>query len=411
MDIFERIKNDKGPLGKFAAEAEGYFIFPKLEGPIGNRMLFNKKEVICWSVNNYLGLANDPEVREADAKAAADWGMAYPMGSRLLTGATSEHDALESELADFIKKEAVALVNFGYQGIVSAIDCLVTRRDVIVYDDESHACIVDGVRLHMGKRFAFTHNNIENLEQQLKRATRLAEKNGGGILVISEGVFGMRGDQGKLKEICALKEKYSFRLLVDDAHGFGVLGETGAGACELQGVMDDVDVYFSTFAKSMASVGAFFGGNADVIQFMKYNMRSQIYAKSLPMTLVVGARKRLSMIRNNPEYKNKLWRNVNALQAGLKERAFEIGNTNSCVTPVYMNGEVHEAMKMVYDMRENHKIFCSIVIYPVVPKGVILLRMIPTASHTEEDIKETLEAFSAVHTKLKAGAYKVAEKV
>ena len=411
MDIFERIKNDKGPLGKFAAEAEGYFIFPKLEGPIGNRMLFNKKEVICWSVNNYLGLANLPEVREADAKAAADWGMAYPMGSRLLTGATSEHDALESELADFIKKEAVALVNFGYQGIVSAIDCLVTRRDVIVYDSESHACIVDGVRLHMGKRFAFDHNNIENLEQQLKRATRLAEKNGGGILVISEGVFGMRGDQGKLKEICALKEKYNFRLLVDDAHGFGVLGETGAGACEEQGVMDDIDVYFSTFAKSMASVGAFFGGNADVIQFMKYNMRSQIYAKSLPMTLVVGARKRLSMIRNNPEYKNKLWRNVNALQSGLKERGFDIGNTNSCVTPVYMNGEVHEAMKMVYDMRENHKIFCSIVIYPVVPKGVILLRMIPTASHTMEDINETLDAFSAVHTKLKAGAYKVAEKV
>ena len=411
MDIFERIKNDKGPLGKFAAEAEGYFIFPKLEGPIGNRMLFNKKEVICWSVNNYLGLANMPEVREADAKAAADWGMAYPMGSRLLTGATSEHDALESELADFIKKEAVALVNFGYQGIVSAIDCLVTRRDVIVYDSESHACIVDGVRLHMGKRFAFDHNNIENLEQQLKRATRLAEKNGGGILVISEGVFGMRGDQGKLKEICALKEKYSFRLLVDDAHGFGVLGETGAGACEEQGVMDDIDVYFSTFAKSMASVGAFFGGNADVIQFMKYNMRSQIYAKSLPMTLVVGARKRLSMIRNNPEYKNRLWRNVNALQSGLKERGFDIGNTNSCVTPVYMNGEVHEAMRMVYDMRENHKIFCSIVIYPVVPKGVILLRMIPTAAHTMEDINETLEAFSAVHTKLAAGAYRVAEKV
>ena len=411
MDIFERIKNDKGPLGKFAAEAEGYFIFPKLEGPIGNRMLFNKKEVICWSVNNYLGLANMPEVREADAKAAADWGMAYPMGSRLLTGATSEHDALESELADFIKKEAVALVNFGYQGIVSAIDCLVTRRDVIVYDDESHACIVDGVRLHMGKRFAFNHNNIEDLEQQLKRATRLAEKNGGGILVISEGVFGMRGDQGNLKEICALKEKYSFRLLVDDAHGFGVLGETGAGACEAQGVMDDVDVYFSTFAKSMASVGAFFGGNADVIQFMKYNMRSQIYAKSLPMTLVVGARKRLSMIRSNPEYKNKLWRNVNALQTGLKERGFDIGNTNSCVTPVYMNGEVHEAMRMVYDMRENHKIFCSIVIYPVVPKGVILLRMIPTAAHTMEDINETLEAFSAVRTKLVAGAYKVAEKV
>ena len=411
MDIFERIRNDKGPLGKFASEAEGYFIFPKLEGPISNRMLFKGKEVICWSVNNYLGLANTDEVRQADAQAAADWGLAYPMGSRLLTGATNEHDALENELADFIGKEAVALVNFGYQGIVSAIDCLVTRRDVIVYDSESHACIVDGVRLHMGKRFAFDHNNIENLEQQLKRATRLAQKNGGGILVISEGVFGMRGDQGKLKEICALKSKYNFRLLVDDAHGFGVLGATGAGACEEQGVMDQVDVYFSTFAKSMASIGAFFGGNADVIQYMKYNMRSQIYAKSLPMPIVVGARKRLSMIRNNPEFKNRLWRNVNALQAGLKERGFDIGNTNSCVTPVYMKGTVHEAMALVYDMRENHKIFCSIVIYPVVPKGVILLRMIPTAAHTMQDIEETLDAFSAVYKKLEAGAYQVAEKV
>ncbi|GIV30705.1 MAG: 8-amino-7-oxononanoate synthase [Saprospiraceae bacterium] len=405
MDLFEKFKN-RGPLGRFADVAEGYFMFPKLEGELGNRMYFNGREVICWSINNYLGLANHPEVRKVDAEAARDWGLAYPMGARLMSGATKYHDQLEAELADFVGKEAALLVNFGYQGVFSAIDCLVGRHDVIVYDAESHACIVDGVRLHAGQRFAFEHNDIASLDKNLERATRIVEKTGGGILVISEGVFGMRGDQGKLREIVALKDKYQFRLFVDDAHGFGMLGPSGAGACEEQGVMNEVDVYFSTFAKSMASIGAFFAGDKYVMNHLKYNMRSQMFAKSLPMPIVIGALKRLELIRTQPELREKLWRNVRALQNGLREAGFDIGNTNSCVTPVYMKGEVFEAMAMVQDLRDNYGVFCSIVVYPVVPRGVIILRLIPTAVHTQEDIDITIQAFKEVKEKLGNGTYR-----
>ena len=405
-DLFDRIKKDKGPLGKWAKQAEGYYVFPKLEGPISNRMGFNGKKTITWSINDYLGLANHPDVIKADAAAAAEHGMAYPMGARMMSGHTSYHEQLEQECADFVFKESAYLVNFGYQGMVSAIDALVTKNDVIVYDVDSHACIIDGVRLHHGKRFTFMHNNIESLEKNLQRATKIAETTGGGILVISEGVFGMRGEQGKLKEIVALKKKYNFRLLVDDAHGFGTLGKTGAGAGQEQGVQDDIDVYFATFAKSMAGIGAFFAADKDIIQYLQYNMRSQMFAKSLPMAMVKGALKRLDMIRTMPELKDKLWENVNALQSGLRENNFNIGNTNTCVTPVFLEGDIPEAMAMVHDLRENHGIFCSIVVYPVIPKGMILLRLIPTTSHTLEDIKETITAFSAIRSKLEKGIYK-----
>jgi glycine C-acetyltransferase len=407
MDLFAKFRN-RGPLGRFSEVAEGYFMFPKLEGELGNRMKFNGKEVICWSINNYYGLANHPEVRETDAQAAKAWGMAYPMGARMMSGATKYHDQLERELAEFIGKEKALLVNYGYQGIFSAIDCLVNRHDVIVYDAESHACIVDGVRLHHGKRFAFEHNNIASLDKNLERATKIVEETGGGILVISEGVFGMRGDQGKLREICALKEKYEFRLLVDDAHGFGMMGPTGAGTGEEQNVMGDIDIYFSTFAKSMASIGAFFAGDKDIMRHLQYNMRSQIFAKSVPMPIVIGALKRLELIRTRPELRENLWRNVRALQEGLKAAGMDIGNTNSCVTPVYMHGEVGEAMALVYDMRENYGVFCSIVVYPVIPKGMIILRLIPTAVHTQEDIDETIAAFTVVREKLRSGHYKAA---
>ena len=407
MDIFDKFKT-RGNIGRFSEVAEGYFVFPQLEGELGNRMQFQGREVVCWSINNYLGLANHPEVRAVDAQAAKDWGMAYPMGARMMSGATKYHDQLEAQLADFVKRESAMLVNFGYQGMSSGIDCLVGRHDVIVYDSESHACIIDGVRMHQGKRFVFEHNNMASLDKNLERATKMAEQTGGGILVISEGVFGMRGDQGKLREIVALKTKYKFRLLVDDAHGFGMLGETGAGAGEAQGVMDEIDVYFSTFAKSMASIGAFFAGDKEVMDFMKYNMRSQMYAKSLPMPLVVGAIKRLEMLRTMPELRMNLWRNVSQLQSGLRDAGFDIGDTNSCVTPVYMHGEVGEAMALTYDLRENYNIFCSIVVYPVVPKGMIILRLIPTAVHTPKDIKETIAAFSAIKDKLASGGYKAA---
>jgi glycine C-acetyltransferase len=405
-DLFDRILDNKGPLGKWASVAEGYFMFPKLEGPISNRMKFQGKEVITWSVNDYLGLANHPEVREADTNAAAMYGSAHPMGARMMSGHTDLHEQLEQELADFVNKEAAYVLNFGYQGILSAIDTLVSKNDIIVYDVDTHACIIDGVRLHPGKRFTFMHNDIDSLEKNLFRSSKIAEKTGGGILVISEGVFGMRGEQGRLKEIVALKSKFKFRFLVDDAHGFGTLGATGAGAGEEQGVQDEIDVYFATFAKSMASTGAFIAGDKHIIDFMRYNMRSQMFAKSLQSVLVVGALKRLDMLRSRPELKAKLWENVNALQSGLKDRGFDIGTTQSCVTPVYLKGSIPEAMVLVKDLRENHNIFCSIVVYPVIPKGIILLRLIPTSTHTQEDITLTLDAFSTIRERLEGNIYK-----
>ncbi len=397
-----------GPLGQHRERAHGYFAFPKLEGEIGSRMQFRGNEVIVWSLNNYLGLANHPEIRKADADAAQQYGLALPMGARMMSGNSNLHEKLEAELAAFEGKEDAILLNFGYQGMVSIIDVLCSRHDVIVYDAESHACIIDGLRLHPGHRFVFKHNDIEDFEKQMDRATALIEKqNAGGILVITEGVFGMAGDQGKLKEIVELKNKYSFRLLVDDAHGFGTLGKTGAGAGEAQGVQDKIDLYFSTFAKSMASIGAFVAGDHKIIDYIRYNIRSQIFAKSLPMPLVIGNLKRLEMLKTHPQLKEKLWENALKLQNGLKERGFDIGNTDSVVTPVYMKGGVEEATAMVMDLRENYKIFCSIVVYPVIPKGHIIYRLIPTASHTDEEIKATLEAFTAVKEKLDAGAYKV----
>lgn len=405
IDLFDKFKEDKGPLGQYSYMAHGYYTFPKLEGPIANRMKFQGKEKIVWSINNYLGLANHPEVREADATAAAEWGLSYPMGARMMSGETKYHEQLEQELADFVMKESAYLLNFGYQGILSVIDSLLTRRDVVVYDKDNHACIYDGIRLHLGKRVPFEHNDIESFDKAIRKARVMAEETGGGILVITEGVFGMRGEQGILKEIAAYKDEFSFRLLVDDAHGFGTLGATGAGAGEEQGVQDKIDLYFSTFAKSMASIGAFIAGGKDVIEFLRYNMRSQIFAKSLPMPIVIGNLKRLELIRKNTELKDKLWHNVHMLQDGLRDAGFDLGNTKTCVTPVFMKGSVEEAIILVQDLRENYDIFCSIVVYPVIPKDMILLRIIPTAVHTEEDIKATIKAFSDVAEKLRTNAY------
>jgi glycine C-acetyltransferase len=410
-DIFEKIKQNRGPIGQHAKGVHGYFTFPKLEGEIGNKMMFRGKECLVWSVNNYLGLANHPEVRKADADAAAKWGMAYPMGARMMTGQTSEHEALENELSEFMQTEDTILLNFGYQGMVSAIDCLVDRNDVIVYDSESHACILDGMRLHVGKRFVFKHNDMESFDKQMSRATKLVENTDGGILVITEGVFGMAGDQGDLNGIIDFRKsgKYDFRLFVDDAHGFGTIGKTGMGAGEGQGVQEEIDVLFGTFAKSMASIGAFICAKEQIIEFMRYNMRSQMFAKSLPMPLVVGARKRLELLRTQPEHKENLWEIANALQKGLKENGFNIGDTNSVVTPVNLQGNLAEATNMTFDLRENYSIFCSIVIYPVVPKDTIMLRLIPTAAHTLEDVEYTIETFKIVKAKLDRGEYKAEE--
>lgn len=404
MDIFEKFKN-MGPLGKYNREAFGYFMFPKLEGELGPRMKFMGKEMLVWSVNNYLGLGNHPEVRKADAEAANKWGLAYPMGARMMSGHTNYHEELEKQLAEFEKKEDAYLLNYGYQGMVSIIESLVSRRDVIVYDSEAHACIIDGCRLHFGKRFVYPHNDMENLEKELERATKITSQTGGGILVITEGVYGMSGDLGNLKAIVALKKKFNFRLLVDDAHGFGTMGKTGAGTSEHMGVMDEVDVYFGTFAKSMAGIGGFVASKKEVIEFLRYNLRSQVFAKSLPMPMVIGALKRLELIKSNPELKNNLWKIVNALQDGLRSNGFNLGKTESPVTPVILEGGIPEATQITYDLRENYGIFCSIVTYPVVPKGVILLRLIPTAVHSLEDVDYTIKAFSEVNERLSSGKY------
>jgi len=407
VDLLEKLKNRRGPLGIHAKEAEGYYMFPKLEGEIAATMKFRGKDRLVWSLNNYLGLANHPEVRAIDAETAAQFGLAYPMGARMMSGNSNAHEQLEQELAEFVGKPAGLLVNYGYQGIVSAIDALLDRHDIVIYDAESHACIVDGVRLHQGQRYMFRHNDMASLETQLQRAVKLiaGQGNQGGVLVITEGVFGMTGVQGDLKGVVALKSRYPFRLLVDDAHGFGTMGATGGGTAQEQGVTDQVDIYFSTFAKSMASIGAFFASDAETLAFLKYNMRSQIFAKSLPMPLVLGAIRRLELIRKHPEYKEKLWTVVRALQDGLKARGFSIGITSSPVTPVMLNGTLGEATSLVVDLREHYGIFCSVVVYPVVPKGVILLRLIPTAAHSLDDVERTLNAFSEVAMKLKEGHY------
>ena len=410
MDLFEKLKANRGPIGQHAKESHGYFTFPKLEGEIGPHMIFRGKKRLNWSLNNYLGLANHPEVRKADADAAAEFGFALPMGARMMSGNSNQHEQLEAELSAFVQKEDTILCNFGYQAMVSAIDCLVDRHDVIVYDAESHACILDGVRLHMGKRFVYAHNDLESCEKQLQRATKLVENSGGAILVITEGVFGMSGNQGKLKEIVALKKKYKFRLFVDDAHGIGTMGETGGGTGQAQGCQDGIDIYFGTFAKSFALIGGFISSDEQVVEYLRYNMRSQIFAKALPMPLVVGALKRIELMRTKPELKNKLWEITNALQSGLREAGFNIGTTNSPVTPVYMNGSIPESTNLILDLRENYDIFCSMVVYPVVPKGVIILRLIPTAVHTLEDVKYTIESFGKIYHKLTSGQY-MSEKI
>jgi glycine C-acetyltransferase len=406
VDIFNKLKQKETPLGKYFKVAHGYFMFPKLEGEIGNRMMFRGKEKIIWSLNNYIGLANHPEVRKADAEAAAQYGMAYPMGARMMSGQTNYHEQLERELAQYVKKQDSYLLNYGYQGMISIIDSLVDRNDVIVYDSESHACIIDGMRLHFGKRLVFPHNDMEKCEQQLQRATKIVSETGGGILVITEGVFGMSGDLGKLDKIVELKKKYHFRLLVDDAHGFGTMGETGAGTDEHFGVQDGVDLFFGTFAKAMAGIGGFIASSEDVVNYLRYNMRSQIFAKSLPMPMTIGALKRLELLRTQPQLREKLWNIVNRLQSGLKNAGFNLGDTQSPVTPVFLHGDIPEATNIIFDLRENYDIFCSMVAYPVVPKGVILLRLIPTAAHTEEDVDYTIEKFKLIRKNLEEGKYK-----
>jgi glycine C-acetyltransferase len=404
-DIFEKIKENRGPLGQYSQVGHGYFFFPKLEGPISNRMKFRGKDVLTWSLNNYLGLANHPEVREADAKASADWGLAYPMGARMMSGNSNYHEQLEAELSAYVGKEDTILLNYGYQGMASTVDALVDRNDVIVYDSEAHACIMDGMRMHVGKRFVYQHNDMESLKVQLERATKLVENTNGGILVITEGVFGMAGDQGKLKEVVALKSQYNFRLFVDDAHGIGTMGATGAGTGEEQGCMDGIDVYFGTFAKSFALIGGFISSEEKIIEYLRYNTRSQIFAKSLPMPIVIGALKRLELMRNDPTHKDNLWKIVNLLQKNLVDNGFNLGRTNSPVTPVFLNGGPFEAANVILDLRENYGIFCSMVIYPVVPKDTIMLRLIPTAVHTEEDVHYTIDTFKKVKEKLEKGHY------
>lgn len=410
MNLLEKLNNRMGPLGDHAHYAHGYYAYPRLEGEIGNEMIFDGEKKLVWSLNNYLGLANHPQIREADNEGTRLYGLAYPMGARMMSGNTKLHELFEANIAAFVKKEDAFLLNYGYQGMVSIIDSLVDRNDVIVYDAESHACIIDGVRLHLGKHFVFKHNDIEDCEKQLERAQKITAKTKGAVLVITEGVFGMRGDQGKLKEIVALKERFNFSLLVDDAHGIGIMGKSGAGTGEEQGIQEGIDFYFGTFAKSFAGIGAFVASSKKAIMFLKYNMRSQIFAKALPMPMVFGALKRLELMQTRPELREQLWKITAALQSGLTEAGFDIGNTNSPVTPVYLTGSINEATLLVRDLRENHQIFCSMVVYPVVPRGMIILRLIPTAVHTLENVNRTIGVFIEIRNNLKGGKYKRQEE-
>lgn len=410
MNLLEKLQTRLGPLGDHAHYSHGYYTYPRLEGEISNKMYFNGSEKLVWSLNNYLGLANHPEVRQADIEGTERFGLAYPMGARMMSGNSNLHEEFEKKAAHYVQKEDAFLLNYGYQGMVSIIDCIVDRNDVIVYDAESHACIIDGMRLHLGKRFVFKHNDLDDCRKQLERAVNLTKKTNGSILVITEGVFGMSGDQGKLKEIVALKKEFEFTLLVDDAHGIGCMGPTGAGTGEEQGVQKDIDIYFATFAKSFAGIGAFVAGSKEMILYLKYNMRSQIYAKALPMPMVFGALKRLELMQNKPELRAQLWKITHELQNGLVEAGFDIGNTNSPVTPVYLNGTISEATQLVQDLRENHNVFCSMVVYPVVPKGIIILRLIPTAIHTMDDVNYTITTFKLIRENLVKGKYQAVEQ-
>lgn len=408
LDIFDRISRDSGgPIGQYREQGFGYYMFPRLEGELGPHMTFNGVECLNWSLNNYLGLANHPEVRKADADAAREWGLAYPMGSRMLTGHTRWHEELERKLAAFEKKEDAFLFNFGYQGIVSAIDSLLARHDVVVYDAECHACLLDGIRLHAGEKYKYRHNDIAHCEQIISRACAKAEEQGGGVLLITEGVYGMTGALGILDKIVALKKKYDFRIMIDDAHGFGVMGEHGRGTSEHFGVMDGIDLYIGAFAKSMASIGGFIAGPASIIGYLRFNMRSQMYAKALPMPFVMGNLKRLEIIDSpeGDELRRRLFIVTRALQDGFRKEGFDIGEAEACVTPVKVKGGISEATNVVKDLRENYKIFCSMVIYPVIPKGMIIFRIIATAAHTLDDVQRTLDAFKEIRKKLQEGYY------
>lgn len=409
--IFTKIKKDLGPLGSIAHLTHHFLTYPKLVGDVGPYMKYQNRTLLNWSINNYLGLSNHPEVRQADADAARDYGLGYPMGSRMMSANTDYHELFEKQLADFVGSEDSFLMNFGYQGVMSAIETLVDHKDVIVFDSECHACLIDGIRLHKAKGgiyYKYLHNNMESLEKNLMRASKYVNQTGGGILVITEGVFGMTGELGKLNEIVNFKNKFEFKLLVDDAHGFGVMGKNGKGTGEYFDCQNQIDLYFATFTKAMSSMGAFIGADSEVINYLKYNSRSQIFAKALPIGYVIGGIKRLELIKENPQFRTKLWHIAGMLQKGLKEKGFNMGNTNTHVCPVLLNQEFthNEALNLINDLRENMNIFCSVVIYPVVPKDILMLRLIPTSMHSEEDVNYTVDCFEIVRNRLFNGEYR-----
>lgn len=406
MDLFDKLENRPSPLGPFTSAGYGYYTFPKLEGPLGPEMKFNGKDMVVWSINDYLGVGSNEKIKQIDAEATAKYSLSAPMGARLMTGNSDEHEALEKELAAFVHKEDAQLLNFGYQGIMSVIHALVDRNDYLIYDELSHACIVDGKQLAMADKSVFKHNDIESFKKQLYRAAA-KKKDNSSILVVTEGVFGMTGDLGILPEIIKLKEEVPFRLLVDDAHGFGTLGHDGSGTGTQLECQDGIDVYFGTFAKAVALVGAFVASEPRVIQFLKANVRSQIFAKSLPMPIVATARERLKMIRQHPEWREKLWSNTLKLREGLIKIGYNVLPSESPVTPVLTQGSTDLCQDIMRIMREEHGIFVSGVAYPVVPKGVVLIRLIPTAAHNDEHIEKTLTAFEAIKGFVEAEASKI----
>lgn len=399
-DVFAKCDTEGGYFGKYRRAKDKYFTQPVLEGPIGPRMQFEGREVITWSINNYLGLAGDPDIHERARRTVETHGPWTPMGSRLMTGNSNRHMALEARLARFVGKEASVVFNYGYMGVIGTIHSLVDEADTVLIDSLSHACIVDGALLaSRGKQFrVFRHNDMESLEEQLKAANANRR---GGLLLVTEGLYGMTGDQAPLAPICDLKDLYEARLLIDDAHGFGVMGPTGAGTAEHQGVQDRVDLYFGTFAKSFAAIGGVTAGDERVVDYIRYNARPNIFAKSLPMIYVEAVDAALDLVEKGSDRREQVWHIAHRLQAGLSALGYDLGSTDSPITPVYIPaGSEETAVRAIRLMRSTYGIFVSAVTYPVVPRGVVLFRLTATAAHTDDDVDRTLEAFEKLRNDL-----------
>ncbi|MCH9633796.1 MAG: 8-amino-7-oxononanoate synthase/2-amino-3-ketobutyrate coenzyme A ligase [Chlamydiae bacterium] len=400
-DLFHKCYQKEGLFSNVREGKDNYYAQPILEGPLGPHMTFNGQKMIVWSINDYLGLAGHPEPTARAKEVLEAFGTAYPMGARLMSGFTQNHQTFEAKLAKFAQKESALLFNYGYLGVLGVITSIMGPRDTVIIDHDSHACIVDGAKLATTRRNqfrVFRHNDMDHLEKILKS---INQDRKGGILIVTDGIYGMTGEVAPLKEICALKEKYNARLLVDDAHGIGIMGATGRGTGEHLGVQDKIDLYFSTFAKCFAGIGGFVAGDKEIIEHITWNARPVIFAKNLPLIYSDSLSATLDVIEREPERREKLWEIATYMQRRFKEEGFDIGNTTSPITPVFLSISGLEAIKdAIHILREEFHIFASGVMYPVVPRGVFLLRLVPSCRHTFDDVNKTIEAFIQIKERI-----------